>query len=296
VADHLVGGVHCAEVEDLAAGFVLGALEADEAAAVRAHLAGCPEPHPELAELGSVVPLLLEAVEPTEAPVGLKGRILAAAAADSQGAANMQRAADAQGAAVADRPTEPRPINDLPPRPVMPAGRRDGDAGRWGRLFQRPVWAGVAMAAVVAAVAIGVGYVQLRSQVDDLTAYRNAVAAVIADAGKPGASLAVLGQGTGATGPAGFAAVGQDASVTLVMHDLAPTSGAQVYEAWVVDGTNPPVPIGGFAVGATGTAAFATQSAAARSGVTLALTLEAGPGATTPTMPIIASGSALRPS
>ena len=42
----------CDEIRDLAPAFVLGALGPDEEAAVRDHLASCPEPHPEMAELG----------------------------------------------------------------------------------------------------------------------------------------------------------------------------------------------------------------------------------------------------
>ena len=45
----------CDEVRDLAASFVLGALDAAEADAVRAHLASCADPHAEIAELGRVL-------------------------------------------------------------------------------------------------------------------------------------------------------------------------------------------------------------------------------------------------
>src|SRR5574338_700982 len=88
-----------ADVRELAAGFVLGALEPAEADALRTHVAACPEPHPELAELGSVVPALLASAEPIEPSPGLKGRILTAAAGmpqvpDAQAAAGTQRATD----------------------------------------------------------------------------------------------------------------------------------------------------------------------------------------------------------
>ncbi|MGH2475471.1 MAG: zf-HC2 domain-containing protein, partial [Candidatus Limnocylindrales bacterium] len=72
----------CDEVRDLAAAFVLDALEPDEADAVRAHLASCEDPHTEVAELASVVPALLEDVPSVEPPVELKARIMAAAAED----------------------------------------------------------------------------------------------------------------------------------------------------------------------------------------------------------------------
>ena len=271
MADHVVGGLHCAEVEDLAASFVLGALETAEGAAVRAHLAGCPEPHPEFAELGSVVPALFEAVEPMEPDPSLKGWILAAAA-DTQ--REHVPAADTQSERMSAADTQ----------------RRAG-GGFFDNLFRRPVWSGVAMAAVVAAVALGAWNLALRSDIDGLTAYRNGVTAVLEQARQPGAQLAVLSAGS-TGGPSGFAAVGSDGTVTLVMHELAPTAGAQVYEAWLIAGQNAPVPIGGFTVSGNGTASFAVAHASLGEGVTVALTLEPGPNATTPTLPIVAAGAA----
>ena len=55
-----------------------------EEAAVREHLATCPESHAEFEELGGVVPYLLESpdVELVEPPAALGDRIMAAAAAD----------------------------------------------------------------------------------------------------------------------------------------------------------------------------------------------------------------------
>src|SRR5258707_11062184 len=81
VADDRLGGLTCAEVQDLAPGFVLGALEPAEMAAARAHLAACPEARAEVLELGSVVPALLESVEIAEPTAALRGRILDAARA-----------------------------------------------------------------------------------------------------------------------------------------------------------------------------------------------------------------------
>ena len=72
----------CDEVRELAAAYVLDALEADEAAAVRSHLDAHPDGHPEIAELGAVIPALAEVVPIVEPPDSLKGRIMAAAAAD----------------------------------------------------------------------------------------------------------------------------------------------------------------------------------------------------------------------
>ena len=72
----------CDEVRDLAPLFVTGALDPDEMDAVREHLAGCNDPHGELAELGEAAAALLETAEPAEPPAALKPRLMAAAAAD----------------------------------------------------------------------------------------------------------------------------------------------------------------------------------------------------------------------
>ena len=277
MAEHEFAGLRCSEVADLAPAFVLGALEAGEADSVRRHLAACPEAHAEMAEIGSVVPALFELVELVEPPAGLKARILAAAAADTQ------RAGDAQPAAATPAPardtTRPRAVAD------ERSGRRDAS------IFRRPVWAAVAIAAALGVLALGAWNLQLRNEMDGLIAYRNGVVAVLQEAAKPGAEVAVL-TSPDAAGPSGLAAVGRDGRVALVMRDLAPTTGSQVYETWLIAGDASPVPIGGFTVDASGTASFATANASLGANVTVALTREPGPGAKTPTAPIIALGTA----
>jgi anti-sigma-K factor RskA len=283
VAEQRYGGMTCAEAAELAPAFVLGALEPAESAAVRAHLATCPELHAEMAELNSVVPALFEAVEPVAPPAALKDRILAAAAADL---------ATRQGSARQATQPAPRPAATQPapePRRPVDVPRRGTD---YGGIFRRPIWAAVAVAAALAVVALGVWNVQLRDQLAGLEAYRTGVIKILDSAAQPGAQLAVLTVPEGTGGPSGLAAVTADGQVALVMRDLTPTAGTQVYEAWLIGGDGVPVPIGDFKVGATGSAIFGTSHSAMGEGVTVALTLEAGPGATKPTPPIIALGTA----
>jgi hypothetical protein len=293
VADHLIAGLHCADVLEDAPAFVLGALEASEMAAIREHLAGCPELHAEFAELGAVAPALFETVDLVEPPASLKARIMAAAAADTQRAIERMPAADTQ------RDTQRDTQHALERTPIAESQRdtqRDPQrSGGWfGNLIRRPVWAGVALAAAVAVAALGAWNVQLQEQVDGLTAYRNGVVAVLDQAAQPGAQLAVLAVPEGPAGPTGLAAVAADGSkVTIVMRDLAPTTGAEVYEAWVISGDNPaPVPIGHFTVDASGTATFvATGTPVTTAAITVAVSREPGPGATTPTT-VVAVGAA----
>jgi anti-sigma-K factor RskA len=93
------------------------------------------------------------------------------------------------------------------------------------------------------------------------------------------------------TAASGLAATGPDGTVVISMHDLVPTTGTQVYEAWVIVGEAAPVPLGGFRVGAAGTGVFDGSTALAEPGAILALTLEPGPGATTPTAPVLTVGA-----
>jgi len=277
------GGLTCDEVRDLAGSFVLDALDADEAAAVREHLATCPEAHEEIAELGGVVPVLAASVPVVEPPPGLKARVLAAAQADlddrTRASALLAEEATAAGA-------------------VGPAGTSEaaapiafpGPAER-ERRRRRPVaaWA-LGIAAVVAIALLGASTLVLRSQLDQAQAYQQSVQAVLDVAAKPGSLTAVL-TADGGTGT-GLAAIDSAGAVTMAMQDLAPTAGGQVYEAWVIGGDGVPVPIGSFQVGNTGTGSMSGSGVTATSGAVLALTLEAGPGATTPTLPIISKGVA----
>jgi hypothetical protein len=233
-----------------------------------------------MAELHSVIPALLAASEPVALPAGLRERIHAAAAADIEA-----RQASEVPAVAPTAPAAPA----RPERPDAEAPRRAWDIGA---IFRRPVWAAIAVAAVVAALALGAWNAQLRDQVTALEAYRNGVVQVLDEAAQPGAQLAVLTDPNGVGRQSGLAAVAADGSVALVMRDLAPTSGSQVYEAWLIGADQKPVAIGHFVVGGSGSAAFTTAHASMGEGVAVALTLEPREGATTPTLPIIAVGQA----
>jgi len=284
VADHELAGLRCSEVLELSGAFLLGALTPAEADAVRAHLAACPETHAEVAELGAVVPALFEAVDQVAPSAGLKDRILAAAAAE-------QRARGAPATLIPPRAADPQPAIDpgLTVKPFAPDTQRRG----WdlGLLLRRPIWAALAAAAVIAAIALGAWNIQLRTQVDGLTAYRDGVVDVLEEAARPGAQLAVLVAPENAPGPTGLASVGADGSVALVMRDLAPTSGSQVYTAWLIGAEGTPIPIGDFRVDESRTAAFTTAHTTLGSGVTVALSREPQAGATTPTT-VVALGAA----
>ncbi len=259
----------CAEVLDLAPAFVLGALEEPEMAAMRAHLATCPEAHAEVTEFGGVAPYLAESLEPVVPPAGLKSRIVAAV--------EVERGDRLHAAA----PVAPAPAELA--RTGLGSDRRTAWRPLLGFAF--------AAAAVLTIAVLGAWNLTLQRDVSELTAYREGVVAVLDAAAAPGSQLALLAADE-VSGPHGLAALRSDGTVVLAMRDLAPTTGSQVYETWVIAGTGAPVPVGGFTVGPNGTATFTSRAGPGGPGAVVALTLEPGPSATTPTLPIVSKGVA----
>jgi hypothetical protein len=298
----------CDAARDLAPVFVVGALERDEEKAVRDHLASCDKPHPEFDAFGGIVQYLDETVELIEPPASLRERVLAAVGAEPQ----PRRGGSAPGAAarsasgngrdtVAALPV-PRPMVVRQPerrraepggaRAVPLAGARDVE-DRIERRTGRGRW--FPLAAGVALVALAGWNVALQMQLGSANPYARAVADVVDLGARPGSETAIL-SGDGGRGPRGIAAVGADGSVALAMRELEPTTGSQVYEAWLTPPGGTPSPIGTFQVGSNGTASVSARVAAS-SGATITVTRESGRGATTPTLPILAKGVATaRPS
>lgn len=263
------------EVVDLMASFVLGALDEDEPAAVRAHLASCSERHAELDELGGMVAVLQASLRPVEPPPALKDRIMAAAAADLE--ARRRQDAQSEGAA-------PPPAVGDAPAPARPAGPV--------LLPRRPRWSwALGLAAVLAIVVLGGWNLSLQAQLSETQAYQRQVAAVLDTAAQPGALTAVMKSPAG-DGTTGLAAVAPDGTMRIAMRDLAPTSGREVYEAWAILPESAPVPLGGFQVGPNGVGYLETGGLPTQAGVVLALTREPGPGATAPSSDPVSVGTA----
>jgi anti-sigma factor RsiW len=253
---------------DLAAGYVLGALEPAEETAVRDHLATCPESHAEFAELGGVVPSLPADVPLVEPPAALRDRIM-----------------DAAGADLALR--RPMPVG-APTGPVTFPNAEERALRRRARTG-RLDWA-LRIAAVIAIVAVGAWGHGLQRQLDAARQFDQAVANVIDAAGQPGAQAVILGPAQGKQGN-GIAAVAPDGTTTLAMRDLPATSDGQVYTTWVIVGKNP-IPVADFTVDANGIASVRTRPVQTPRGAVLALTLEPNAGNTAPKGPVISSGTA----
>jgi hypothetical protein len=264
----------CDDVRELAGAFVLGALDPDEAAAVREHLATCADAHAEIAELGGVLPVLDASVPQVEPSAGLKTRLMAAAAADLE----------ARGTA---------PITSVPEAvvaPVVAFPTADERAARPARR-QTSVLSWAMRIAAVLVIGVLVGWnLLLQGQLSATQAYQQQVAAVIDLAREDGSLTAVLTPESG-SGPTGLAAVGADGEMLIAMHDLAPTTGNEVYETWMIGPDNVPIALGGFTVGSTGTGYFEGAGVPSSPGIVIALTREPAPGATAPSSAPVSLGT-----
>jgi hypothetical protein len=260
------------EVMDLVASFVLDALEPDEMAAVREHLTTCSESHDEFVELGGIVPALAASVPLVEPPASLKGRVRAAAAADLEA-----RQISADSTAIEPAAAPPPAADDV----VRPFQRRPGRLGAWA----------LGIAAVIAVVALGAWSLSLQRQLSDAQAYQQQVAAVLDAAEQPGSLTAVL-RAADASGPSGLAAVTSDGVARIAMRDLAPVSGSEVYEAWVIAADGVPVALGELQLQPGGAGYLEAGGLPTESGIVLALTREPGPDATAPSTAPISAGTA----
>jgi anti-sigma-K factor RskA len=275
----------CDDVRDLAGAFVLGALEPAEEAAVRAHLASCPDAHAEIAEVGAVLPMLDASVPQVVPPAALKTRLMAAAAADLA-ARDVAAPAGTPAAPATAAPTG----SPAPPMATVLAFPSEGaSTRRVSRPGSARTWA-MRIAAVLVIGILGGWNVLLQGQLDQSRTYEANVAAVLELAGHDGSLTAILQPDEG-TGPAGLAAVGADGTMAVAMHDLDPTKGDEVYEAWMIGSDGVPIALGGFKVGETGVAYFRGSGVPAEPGVILALTREPRAGATVPSSDPVSLGT-----
>jgi hypothetical protein len=270
-------------------------------------VAGCTDAHAELEELGGVVGYLGEAVPLVEPPASLRGRVLAAAAAD-------QAATRGSAAAVTEPTAPPRPTA-LPGTPstdgpmtrptdaagltatptAPPAGTVVSlDAARARRRDWRP-WV-LGLAAVIAIVALGAWNVSLRQDLDTTKAYQQKLSAAIVQASQPGSQVAVLSSTSGPGGPGGIAVMPATGQGTLLLTNLAPTTGGHVYVAWAIPPGQPPEAVGSFTVGSDGVGYFDDMPQAVGIPITVAVTLEEQPKPPAPTTQPVSAGTAPPPS
>jgi negative regulator of sigma E activity len=247
-----------AATRDLLGAFALGAVDPEEAASVRAHLATCAECQAEMAELWVAVDSLPVMIEPMEPPPALRDRIAAAVTAEA--------ASPAPPAIPASRPPEQAPT--IAPAPPVPEPIRK-PASFWSRATP---WAAAAAILLLLSAGLFVWNLRLREQIQQTTA---PIAETIA--------LAPTDAAPDASGEVTY--LPQDELLMLDVRDLPPLEPDQVYEVWLISADGP-VPAGTFDQPTDQHAIVADRDLYD----TLAITAEPGPlGTEAPTGEIVAT-------
>jgi hypothetical protein len=274
----------CDRVRELASGFVLGALDPKEMIAVSGHLKGCHKPHPEIDDLGGVLPYIAESLEPVEPPAWLRESVIAAARADlvarrRVGKPSERRAAqpvmapvavpDAQ-APVAPQPRRLAPAAEIISFPGASASRRAPIA----------VWAARAAAAVAIVALAGYSFI-LQGDLDKARRAQAQASAIVYALGQPDARTAHL-----------TAVDGSNAGATAVLHHidhlivslygLPATKGDQVYVVWLANGSGGWTKLGWVTVDDSGVGYLELSNVPASENLWLLVCREPNAGVTTP--------------
>ena len=250
-----------AATRDLLGAFALGAVDVEEAATVRAHLATCAECQAEMAELWLAVDSLPSLIEPIEPPPALRDRIAAAIAAE---AASPAPAPPTPSAAPA-----PEPVPTIAPAPPAPEPLRK-PASFWSRATP---WAAAAAILLLLSAGLLVWNLRLREQIATAP-----VTETIA--------LAPTDAAPEARGEVTY--LPQDDLFILDVRDLPPLEPDQVYEVWLIGEDGVPAPAGVFDQPTDQHAIIADRDRYD----TLAITAEPGPlGTEAPTGEIVATAS-----
>jgi anti-sigma-K factor RskA len=198
----------CSHVDELVAALALGALEPEEEAQLRAHLADCEQPHLEVKNALGAGMLLAESLDPVPPSLALRNRLMAT--------------------------IERTPQAHWPPAPALtPTGGRG-----WLDWLSPRVARPFAVAAAVALLAVGVWNLNLQSQLGQRDAALRAVANAIA-----GSQAAFRVDGSAGRG---YVVDTPGAGAALVVADLTRLPADRLYELWLIDATGTPVAVGTF--------------------------------------------------
>ena len=187
----------CERVDELAGAIALGALDPDELVAVSAHLETCDQPHDEIRELLGADRALAVVVEPREPSPELRDRVMASVGAGAKARSRGRSASTSVG------------------RP------------RWFDWSSVGLWRGLAAAAAVVVLLVGLWNLSLQSQI----ATRDAALSAVADAISGGAPAYPV---TGAAGT-GYVIDTEGPGATFLVAGLESLPVGDLYEMWLID-------------------------------------------------------------
>ena len=269
----------CDRISELAPGFVLGALDADDMIEVQDHLSRCRQPHSEIVEMGGVVPYLAEALEPIEPPAWLRESVLSAARSDIDA---RRRAEEPVSLPVAARATITSLHEEPAPLVLLSAARRS-------RRHRAMGWAS-RVAAAAAIVVLGGYAVVLQGDLQKAKNAQSEDASLYYMWAQPDTLKAVLVASDG-SGASGMAALRPTGHILVRLHGLAQTKGAEVYAVWINSGGTTPAKAGTLTVDDTGSGYLDVNNVPTTASLWVFVCREPNAGVTAPTGPIIVSGT-----
>ena len=269
----------CDRISELAPGFVLGALDADDMIEVQDHLSRCRQPHSEIVEMGGVVPYLAEALEPIEPPAWLRESVLSAARSDIDA---RRRAEEPVSLPVAARATITSLHEEPAPLVLLSAARRSRRRRAMG-------WAS-RVAAAAAIVVLGGYAVVLQGDLQKAKNAQSEDASLYYMWAQPDTLKAVLVANDG-SGASGMAALRPTGHILVRLHGLPQTKGAEVYAVWINSGGTTPAKAGTLTVDDTGSGYLDVNNVPTTASLWVFVCREPNAGVTAPTGPIIVSGT-----
>ena len=204
--------MNCTDVEEIAGAYVLDAVTPEEQREIEAHLAQCPRCSQMIQELRAVVDLLPLAVPQIEPSPELKDRILSAV----QSRANVATQSTQRVAIATPLPLSPQPV------PIQQARQRRVAARRWTTQL-------IAAAAILFFLLSGTMLawnVSLQHQIASISSSAPVTYTIKSTASNPGISGQVI-------------YYPQQHMTIMEVHGLAQTTGTQVYQGWLLQGTKP---------------------------------------------------------
>jgi hypothetical protein len=272
----------CDRVRELASGFVLGALDTNEMIAVGDHLDTCKRPHPEIGDIGGVLPYLAASLEPLEPPAWLRESVMAAAKADL---VSRSRSVEpiVLPVAVSAAPAA-HGYTAAPAAKVISLSR-----ARVSRRRRAMTWA-TRIAAAAAVVVLGGYAFVLQGDLDKARKAQAADASINFYISQPGTLTTVLAAKDGSSA-SGMAALRPNGHVMVTLHGLTATKGDQVYAVWLSSGGSPATRAGTFTVDDSGSGWLEVDNVPTSADLWVFLCREPNGSVTKPTGPMIVSGT-----
>jgi hypothetical protein len=277
----------CDRVRELAPGFVLGALDANEMLDVADHLDSCRRGHPEVEECGGVLPYLAASLEPVEPPAWLRESVIAAAKADLVARRRVGKPSER-------RLAEPVSISNF-----VPAASGSGAAAparqilslaavRTSRRRRFMTWSMRVAAAVAIVVLTGAGVIVQGNLAKALKAQQED--SKINYALTQNDTRTAVMSATGDSNAGGIAALMPTGHVILKLYGLAPTKNDQVYVVWLATDKGGPAKVGSFTVDDSGIGYLEVDNVPTSATLWLYVSKEPNDKVTQPSSPTIVSG------